>query len=290
MASKRFRRRVHRADQRTLSIQPKVQRPGLPRVDYDTAEEQYREQCAALIEIGVDFLLVEDLLRYTERQGGRYGGERRRRRRPAALYRAVITITDMSGGPSLASTRLRRFWYSLRRPHHPASTAHSGADKAAAYLSELSRSRTTLILAYCAGLSWVNDGTTGADRQKADQGVRRGGGWFQHGRRLLRAAPASAPIAKALEGREASPVPTTVITGLPGLEPMHGTAPEAKETMNQQSTATFVNVRQAHQRHQLRRVQEAHRRATMPRPWSRSAAGSRTALNHRRQHGRRPAR
>ena len=44
---------------KTLSISPDVNDPAYREIDYDTLKEQYREQCAALIEGGVDFLLVE---------------------------------------------------------------------------------------------------------------------------------------------------------------------------------------------------------------------------------------
>jgi 5-methyltetrahydrofolate--homocysteine methyltransferase len=57
---------------KTLSISPQVNDPAFREVDYDTLKEQYREQCAALIEGGVDFLLVEtcfDTLRSEEQIG-----------------------------------------------------------------------------------------------------------------------------------------------------------------------------------------------------------------------------
>jgi methionine synthase I (cobalamin-dependent) len=44
---------------KTLSISPDVNDPAYREVDYDTLKADYREQCDALIEGGVDFLLVE---------------------------------------------------------------------------------------------------------------------------------------------------------------------------------------------------------------------------------------
>jgi 5-methyltetrahydrofolate--homocysteine methyltransferase len=44
---------------KTLSISPQVNDPGFREIDFDTLKLYYREQCDALIDGGVDFLLVE---------------------------------------------------------------------------------------------------------------------------------------------------------------------------------------------------------------------------------------
>ena len=44
---------------KTLSLSPDVNDPGFREVDFDTVNDVYREQIEALVEGGVDFILIE---------------------------------------------------------------------------------------------------------------------------------------------------------------------------------------------------------------------------------------
>ena len=135
---------------KTLSISPDVNDPAYREIDYDTLKEQYREQCAALIEGGVDFLLVETCF---DTLNAKAAGMAAREAEAAAGRKVPLmmsfTITDMSGR-NLSGHTIAAFWYSLRhlKPLTIGVNCAFGADKLRPYLSELSKIADTLILAY----------------------------------------------------------------------------------------------------------------------------------------------
>ncbi|MBB6123158.1 homocysteine S-methyltransferase family protein [Sphingobium subterraneum] len=135
---------------KTLSISPQVNDPAFREVDFDTLKGQYREQCDALIEGGVDFLLVETCFDTLNAKAAGMAA----REAEAAAGRSVplmmsFTITDMSGR-NLSGHTIAAFWYSLRhlKPITIGVNCAFGADLLRPYLSELSKISDTLILAY----------------------------------------------------------------------------------------------------------------------------------------------
>jgi len=212
---------------KTLSISPDVNDPAFREVDYDALKEQYKEQCAALIEGGVDFLLVEtcfDTLnakaagmaaREAEAEAGR----------PVPLMMS-FTITDMSGR-NLSGHTVNAFWYSLRhlKPLTIGVNCAFGADLLRPYLAELAKAADALILAYPnAGLP----NELGQYDELPETTAALIDLWAKEG--LVNAVggccgttPAHiAAIARKLEGQPARRVPAVpVVTRLAGLETMH---------------------------------------------------------------------
>jgi 5-methyltetrahydrofolate--homocysteine methyltransferase len=212
---------------KTLSISPKVNDPAYREIDFDTLKDEYRAQCEALIEGGVDVLLVETCFDTLNAKAAGFAA----REAEAAAGREVplmlsFTITDMSGR-NLSGHTVTAFWYSLRhlKPLAIGINCAFGADKLRPYLSELSRSSDTLILAYPnAGLP--NElgeydelpATTASliEEWERERLVNIVGGCCgttpEHIGAIARALKSGKP-------REIPQVP--VVTRLAGLEPMH---------------------------------------------------------------------
>ncbi|MDX3900935.1 MAG: homocysteine S-methyltransferase family protein [Sphingobium sp.] len=212
---------------KTLSISPDVNDPAYREVDYDTLKGHYREQCDALIEGGVDFLLVETCFDTLNAKAAGMAA----REAEAAAGRPVplmlsFTITDMSGR-NLSGHTVNAFWYSLRhlKPLTIGVNCAFGADLLRPYLSELAKNADTLILAYPnAGLpnelgqyDELPETTASLIRQWVDEGlVNMVGG-------CCGTTPAHiGAVAKVLSGQPPRVVPELpVMTRLAGLEPMH---------------------------------------------------------------------
>jgi 5-methyltetrahydrofolate--homocysteine methyltransferase len=135
---------------KTLSLSPDVNDPGFREVDFDTLKATYREQCDALIEGGVDFLLIETCFDTLNAKAAGMAA----REAEAAAGRDVplmvsFTITDMSGR-NLSGHTITAFWYALRhlKPLTIGANCAFGADLLRPYLIELAKTADTLILAY----------------------------------------------------------------------------------------------------------------------------------------------
>ena len=135
---------------KTLSISPKVHDPAFREIDYDALKAEYREQCDALIEGGVDFLLVETCFDTLNAKAAGMAA----REAEAAAGRAVplmvsFTITDMSGR-NLSGHTINAFWYALRHlePLTMGANCAFGAALMRPYLAELARTCDALVLAY----------------------------------------------------------------------------------------------------------------------------------------------
>ena len=135
---------------KTLSLSPDVNDPGFREVDYDTLKATYREQCDALIEGGVDFLLIETCFDTLNAKAAGMAA----REAEAASGREVplmvsFTITDMSGR-NLSGHTIMAFWYTLRhlKPLTIGANCAFGADKMRPYLTELAKDTDTLIMAF----------------------------------------------------------------------------------------------------------------------------------------------
>jgi 5-methyltetrahydrofolate--homocysteine methyltransferase len=212
---------------KTLSISPQVNDPAFREVDFDTLKGQYREQCDALIEGGVDFLLVETCFDTLNAKAAGMAA----REAEAAAGRSVplmmsFTITDMSGR-NLSGHTIAAFWYSLRhlKPITIGVNCAFGADLLRPYLSELSKISDTLILAY------PNAGLPNELGQYDELPARTAeliAEWTREGLvNMVGGCCGTTPdhigaIAKAIAGAPPRVVPELpVFTRLAGLEPMH---------------------------------------------------------------------
>ncbi|PEQ10453.1 5-methyltetrahydrofolate--homocysteine methyltransferase [Novosphingobium sp. PC22D] len=135
---------------KTLSISPDVNDPGFREIDFDTLKDNYREQCDALIEGGVDFLLIETCF---DTLNAKAAGLAAREAEAASGRRVPVmlsfTITDMSGR-NLSGHTIMAFWYTLRhlKPLTVGANCAFGADKMRPYLAELAKDTDTLVMAF----------------------------------------------------------------------------------------------------------------------------------------------
>jgi len=124
---------------RTASISPDVNDPGFRNVTFDSLATAYREQAAALVEGGVDALMVETVFDTLNCKAALYAIDELM----VALGRSIPvmvsgTITDASGR-TLSGQTVEAFWHSVR--HAPLLTVGLncalGAAQLRPYLEEL---------------------------------------------------------------------------------------------------------------------------------------------------------
>ncbi len=210
---------------KTLSLSPDVNDPGYREVDFDTLKADYREQCDALIEGGVDFLLIETIFDTLNAKCAAMAAQEA----AAASGRDVplmisMTITDMAGR-NLPGHTVEGFWNTIRhvKPLTIGLNCSFGADLLRPYLSELAKQADALVMAYPnAGLP----NELGQYDELPEQTAKLIEQWLDDG--LVNVVggccgttPAHiAAIAKAVADRAPRQVPSApVATRLAGLEP-----------------------------------------------------------------------
>jgi len=135
---------------KTLSLSPNVNDPGFREVTFDEVKAVYREQVDALVDGGVDFILVEtvfDTLNAKAAIAATIEAE-------AALGRPLplmlsMTLTDLSGR-NLSGHTVEAFWASVRhaRPITVGLNCSFGAEQLRPHLAALARVADTLVMAY----------------------------------------------------------------------------------------------------------------------------------------------
>ncbi len=210
---------------KTLSLSPDVNDPGFREVDFDTLKADYREQCDALIDGGVDFLLIETIFDTLNAKCAAMAAQEA----AAASGRDVplmisMTITDMAGR-NLSGHTVEGFWNTIRhaKPLTIGLNCSFGADLLRPYLSEMSKFADALVMAYPnAGLP----NELGQYDELPEQTAKLIEQWLDDG--LVNVVggccgttPAHiAAIAKAVADRAPRTVPIApVVTRLAGLEP-----------------------------------------------------------------------
>ena len=209
---------------KTLSLSPDVNDPGYREIDFDYLKGVYREQCDALIEGGVDFLLIETIFDTLNAKCAAMAAQEA----AGACGRDVplmisMTITDMAGR-NLSGHTVEAFWAAIRhvKPLTIGLNCSFGADLLRPHLAALSKQADALVMAYPnAGLpndlaeyDELPETTAALITQWLDDGlVNIVGG-------CCGTTPAHiAAIAKAVEDRAPRVVPTQVVaTRLAGLE------------------------------------------------------------------------
>jgi len=211
---------------KTLSLSPDVNDPGFREIDFDYLKDVYREQVDALIEGGVDFILIETVFDTLNAKAGimaaKEAADELGRDIPIMLS---MTLTDLSGR-NLSGHTVEAFWHAVRhaKPVTIGLNCSFGAEQLRPHVKVLSGIADTLIMIYPnAGLP--NDLGAYDEEPPTTAGLVRE--WAAAGQvNILGGCCGSTPahikaIADAVQGLPARQVPVPpVVTRLAGLEPM----------------------------------------------------------------------
>ncbi len=211
---------------KTLSLSPDVNDPGYREVTFDEVKTVYREQIDALVEGGVDFVLIETVFDTLNCKAAIMAALEAE----VALGRELpimisMTLTDLSGR-NLSGHTVEGFWATVRhaRPLTIGLNCSFGAAQLRPHLAALSQKAETLIMAYPnAGLP----NELGCYDEAAEETAAQVREWLEEG--LVNivggccgTTPAHiAAIAGVTEGARPRRVPNApTSTQLSGLEPM----------------------------------------------------------------------
>lgn len=135
---------------KTLSLSPDVEDPGFREIDFDELVAVYREQAEALVEGGVDFILIETVFDTLNAKAGIMAVKQLER----ALGREVpvmisMTLTDLSGR-NLSGHTVEAFWYAVRhaKPVTIGLNCSFGAEQLRPHVKVLSQIADTLLMIY----------------------------------------------------------------------------------------------------------------------------------------------
>ena len=135
---------------KTLSLSPDVNDPGYREIDFDYLKGVYREQIDALVEGGVDFILIETVFDTLNAKAGVMAaieaGDDLGRDLPIMLS---MTLTDLSGR-NLSGHTVEAFWHAVRhaRPVTIGLNCSFGAEQLRPHVKVLSDLCDTLIMVY----------------------------------------------------------------------------------------------------------------------------------------------
>ena len=135
---------------RTASLSPDVERPGLRNVTFQELVEAYTEQVEALLDGGVDILMVETIFDTLNAKAALFAIESVQQERGTQVPVWISgTITDQSGR-TLSGQTPEAFWISLRhaRPFAVGLNCALGAAQLRPYVADLSRLADTLVAAH----------------------------------------------------------------------------------------------------------------------------------------------
>lgn len=135
---------------KTLSLSPDVNDPGYREIDWDELVDVYKEQAAALVEGGADFILIETVFDTLNAKAGIMAV----RHLEAELGREVpimmsMTLTDLSGR-NLSGHTVEAFWHAVRhaKPVTIGLNCSFGATQLRPHVKTLSELADTLIMIY----------------------------------------------------------------------------------------------------------------------------------------------
>ncbi|NYT42722.1 homocysteine S-methyltransferase family protein [Sphingomonas sp. R-74633] len=135
---------------KTLSLSPDVNDPGYREIDFDYLKDVYREQIDALVEGGVDFILIETVFDTLNAKAGIMAaieaGNDLGRDLPIMLS---MTLTDLSGR-NLSGHTVEAFWHAVRhaKPVTIGLNCSFGAEQLRPHVKTLSALCDTLIMVY----------------------------------------------------------------------------------------------------------------------------------------------
>ena len=211
---------------KTLSLSPDVNDPGYREIDFDHLKAVYREQIDALVEGGVDFILIETVFDTLNAKAGVMAaieaGEALGRDLPIMLS---MTLTDLSGR-NLSGHTVEAFWHAVRhaRPVTIGLNCSFGAEQLRPHVKTLSEIADTLIMIYPnAGLP----NELGAYDEMPETTAGLVGEWARAGQvNILGGCCGSTPahieaIAETVKNLPPRAIPMPAVrTRLAGLEPM----------------------------------------------------------------------
>ncbi len=211
---------------KTLSLSPDVNDPGYREIDFDTLVGLYREQVEALVDGGVDFILIETVFDTLNAKAGIMAVKQAE----AASGKDIpimlsMTLTDLSGR-NLSGHTVEAFWHAVRhaKPLTIGLNCSFGAEQLRPHVKVLSGLADTLIMVYPnAGLP--ND--LGEYDELPEQTAALVKEWADAGQvNVLGGCCGSTPahiaaMAKAIAGLTPRALPQVPVqTRLAGLEPM----------------------------------------------------------------------
>jgi len=165
---------------KTLSLSPNVDDPAFREVDFDEVKAVYREQIDALVEGGVDFILIETVFDTLNAKAGIMAGLEAEQTLGRELPLMIsMTLTDLSGR-NLSGHTVEAFWASVRhaRPLTVGLNCSFGAAQLRPHLAALSVAADTLVMAYPnAGLP----NELGAYDEAAEETARQVREWADNG-------------------------------------------------------------------------------------------------------------
>lgn len=135
---------------KTLSLSPDVNDPGYREIDFDCLKDVYREQIDALVEGGVDFILIETVFDTLNAKAGIKAAieaaEDLGRDLPIMMS---MTLTDLSGR-NLSGHTVEAFWHAVRhaRPITIGLNCSFGAEQLRPHVKTLAALADTLIMVY----------------------------------------------------------------------------------------------------------------------------------------------
>ena len=135
---------------KTLSLSPDVNDPGYREIDFDYLKDVYREQIDALVEGGVDFILIETVFDTLNAKAGVMAAieaaDDLGRDLPIMLS---MTLTDLSGR-NLSGHTVEAFWHAIRhaKPLTIGLNCSFGAEQLRPHVKVLSEICDTLIMVY----------------------------------------------------------------------------------------------------------------------------------------------
>ncbi|WP_375395633.1 homocysteine S-methyltransferase family protein [uncultured Sphingomonas sp.] len=135
---------------KTLSLSPDVNDPGYREIDFDHLKGVYREQIDALVEGGVDFILIETVFDTLNAKAGIMAAidaaDDLGRDLPIMLS---MTLTDLSGR-NLSGHTVEAFWHAVRhaKPLTIGLNCSFGAEQLRPHVKTLSEICDTLVMVY----------------------------------------------------------------------------------------------------------------------------------------------
>ena len=135
---------------KTLSLSPDVEDPGFREIDFDELVAVYKEQAAALVEGGVDFILIETVFDTLNAKAGIMAVKQLERETGREIPLMIsMTLTDLSGR-NLSGHTVEAFWYAVRhaKPLTIGLNCSFGAEQLRPHVKVLSQIADTLLMIY----------------------------------------------------------------------------------------------------------------------------------------------
>jgi 5-methyltetrahydrofolate--homocysteine methyltransferase len=135
---------------KTLSLSPNVNDPAFREVDFDSVKAVYRDQIDALVEGGVDFILIETIFDTLNAKAGIMAALEAERALGRELPIMIsMTLTDLSGR-NLSGHTVEAFWASVRhaKPLTIGLNCSFGAAQLRPHLAALAAQADAMVMAY----------------------------------------------------------------------------------------------------------------------------------------------